>query len=281
MQPSRLLMAGVVTGAVALTAVIYLLPKNQPAEVKSAKPAITVVAGFDLKEYTEHAVAGLDQNFGSRYKELKASEKEAGEQPAVMSAFWDSAGVPGVAASYYEQVAGTNNNEESYLNAAYRYFDAFKSSHDSAESAYFSSKAINSYSKVLEINPNNLNAKTDLGALYAEATGEPMKGIMMLREVVAADPNHENAQLNLGFLSMRSGQFEKALERFDKVLAINPARIDMYIYRGEAMVQLGRKKEAIESFKIFRNLTSDKDMIANVDQYIATLEGTGVPEKKN
>ncbi|MBK7682250.1 MAG: tetratricopeptide repeat protein [Bacteroidetes bacterium] len=83
-------------------------------------------------------------------------------------------------------------------------------------------KAITNYQKVLELNPNNLNAKTDLGACYADGTSEPMKGIMLLRDVVAADPNHEMAQYNLGMLSVKSGQLDKAIERFQKVPEINP-----------------------------------------------------------
>lgn len=49
-----------------------------------------------------------------------------------------------------------------------RYFDAFKSGKDSLEASYFLSAAITSYNKVLELNPSNLNAKTDLGILYCK-----------------------------------------------------------------------------------------------------------------
>ena len=73
-----------------------------------------------------------------------------------------------------------------------------------------------SHGKVLAINPDNLDAKTDLGICYAEGTTTPMQGIMLLREVVEKNPG-ANAQFNLGILSVRSGQYDKALERFSKV----------------------------------------------------------------
>jgi tetratricopeptide (TPR) repeat protein len=272
-------MAGVIAGAVILSVAVYTLPKNQPAEPGTSGQKELSGSGFDFNDYLENATRQLNEGLAGQLKSLENEGSDSEGYLDKMTALWDSAGIPGISAWYFEKQAEKDGKEETYLNAAYRYFDAFKAGKDSAEAAWFSGKAIATYSKVLEINPKNLNAKTDLGSLYAEATAEPMKGIMLLREVVEADSTHENAQLNLGFLSMRSGQYEKAIERFDKVLSINPARIDMYIYRGEAMVQMGKKKEAIESFKIFRNLTSDKELIANVDQYIASLEGEATSEK--
>ena len=125
-------------------------------------------------------------------------------------------------ARFYESIAVKNNDEKSWLNAAYRYFDAWKMSEDSVDQQVLMQKAIGSYEKVLSINPENLDAKTDLGICYAEGTNQPMRGIMMLREVVEKNPQHENAQFNLGILSMKSGQYQKAAERFAKVLSINP-----------------------------------------------------------
>src|SRR6185436_8259126 len=143
---------------------------------------------------------------------------------------------------------------------SFRYFDAYKMAVDSVMKTNMVGKAIKNYTKVLELNPKNLNAKTDLAVLYAEATSEPMKGIMMLREVVSENPNHENAQLNLGFLSVRSNQFEKAIERFDKVLEINPSRIEMHIYKGQLYAKMGDKAAAIESYVTFKQLSDNPQM---------------------
>jgi tetratricopeptide (TPR) repeat protein len=71
---------------------------------------------------------------------------------------------------------------------------------------------------------------------------------------------------------MKSGQFEKAAERFKKVLEINPSRIDMYVYLGEAYVRLGNKEKAIENFEVFKNLSNDQQMIKEVDDYIASIK---------
>src|SRR6187399_890208 len=41
---------------------------------------------------------------------------------------------------------------------------------------------------------------------------DPMRGIMMLREIVEQDPNNAEAHWQLGLFAVQSGQMEKALE---------------------------------------------------------------------
>lgn len=271
-----------VAGALALTVVLYLIPKA-PLKPKEEAEAQTVApAGFSFEKYVIDAKTALEWNASGRidtWEGLLKNEQKA-ELYDSIAAVWDSTGKPGIAASVFNRKAEITNTEKDWLNAAYRYFDAFKASGDSAEVAYFTAAAIKSYSKVLEINPSNLDAKMDLGVVYAEGTGEPMKGIMMLREVVTENPQHENAQMNLGFLSMKSGQFDKARERFQKVLEINPSRVDMYVYIGESFVRTGDKKEAIRNFEIFKNLTNDPQMIKDIDDYINTLKSEDATSQK-
>ena len=55
-----------------------------------------------------------------------------------------------------------------------------------------------------------------------EGNQDPMKGIIMLRELVTKDSNNVDAQFYLGVFSVRSGQLDKAIGRFERVLAIRP-----------------------------------------------------------
>ena len=49
----------------------------------------------------------------------------------------------------------------------------------------------------------------------------PMEGIMMLKEIVDQDPENVEALFYLGMFSMESGQFEKAVVRFQSILSID------------------------------------------------------------
>ena len=126
----------------------------------------------------------------------------------------------------------------------------------------------------MEINPKNLDAKTDLGVCYAEGTSDPMKGISLLREVVVANPKHETAQLNLGFLAVKSGQFDKAIARFDTVLIINPKNTDVYSYLGDVYLRKKNKVKAIEYFEKYKSYLKDTLKISEVDNYIKQVKSS-------
>jgi tetratricopeptide (TPR) repeat protein len=276
MDKGKTLRIGLVAGAILLMAGIYFLPKKpQLKENAEAKTESVTSSDFSFEKYVSDSRTKLPWDAGDKISKwedlLKTDSSSIGIYDSIGKA-WDANSLPGIAAWFFERKAVQSKAEKDWLNAAYRYFDAFKASKDSIESSYFVQQAIRSYTNVTTLNPSNLDAKTDLGILYAEGTGEPMKGIMLLREVVTTNPMHENAHLNLGFLSMKSGQFEKAVERFNKVLEINSARVDMYVYLGEAYVRMGNKEKAIESFEVFKNLSNDPQMIKEVDDYIKAIK---------
>lgn len=276
MDQGRWLRFGILGASIALVAVIYFLPKGAGVG-NSAKPQQEPVSGqggFSEEAFEKKAKTQLPWNLSSKADSLEKLLTKAATDTVNLDslvALWDQVPSPGMAARFSQLKADLTGREKDWVNASYRYFDAFKSATDSAESAWFVSKAINAYQKVLEINPQNLDAKTDLGILYAEASPQPMKGITLLREVVTENPLHENAQANLGFLSMKSGQFDKAIERFNQVLKINSARLDMHVYLGEAYLQKGDKENAIRNFEIFKNLSNDPEMNQQIDSYIKEI----------
>ena len=252
----------------ALTAALYFFPRksNQSENVAEAEE---FGVGYDL--IIEQAKSQLD---ASELEIIRSAEdvlsKDTGNVALMdtLARLWDKARFPVVSAHYFEKIANRQPSESNWINAAFRYFDAFKGSSDSMVKAMMVEKSIRAYKKVLEINPDNLNAKTDLGICYAEGTSNPMQGIMMLREVVEKNPDHENAHYNLGILSLKSGQNEKAVERFEKVLKINPSRIEARYLLGRTYFENGNKEKALEVLKDMNKFTSDLEVLREVDKLI-------------
>ena len=56
-------------------------------------------------------------------------------------------------------------------------------------------------------------------------SSNPIQGITMLREVLVKDPKNELALFNMGMLSIQSGQYERAVERLEELVDINPSHI--------------------------------------------------------
>jgi lipopolysaccharide biosynthesis regulator YciM len=75
------------------------------------------------------------------------------------------------------------------------------------------------------------------------------------------------AQYNLGMLSVKSGQLDKAIERFNTVLEINPERTEVNFFLGQVYLQQGDTTKAIQSYEAFiRNAKYDvSDVIKMVE----------------
>lgn len=250
-----------IAGAAFLSLLIYLTPSQVNVSRKEGNDTHNHTheedSGSSLNTdlLLQSAKGALDSSQKQVLAHLEQSLKVNGEKDTAaldaIGRFWDRNQIPAASAIWFERKAEVNKSELSYLDAAFRYFDAFKMASDTGVRGMMVEKAILNYEKVLEINPGNLNAKTDLGACYAEGTSEPMKGIMLLREVVSANPKHEMAQYNLGMLSVKSGQLDKAIERFNTVLEINPARNEVNFFLGQVYIQKGDTAQAIRTLETF------------------------------
>jgi tetratricopeptide (TPR) repeat protein len=277
---SRKLQILLVLGTVILTVGLALSPSQVNMKPNSnapkASPNQAASQELNAEALLKSAKSALTKEQLAQLDQLELGLKVNGEKDTAVldqiGRFWDRQGIPAASAIWFEKKSEQQKTEKSFLDAAYRYFDSFKLAQDSGLKDLFVAKAISNYTKVLDLNPDNLDAKTDLGACYAEGTGEPMKGIMLLRDVVSKNPNHEMAQYNLGMLSVRSGQFDKAVERFKKVLEINPQRTQLYYYLGQIYLQEGDTTKALESYKSFIKKSEDYEAVSQVGQMVKELE---------
>jgi outer membrane protein len=260
----------VVAGAVILFFLLFFLPRKKHEEggAPASSSGIATVVEHDKSELEAGA---LQQVNALEAALVKADAEQKTRLADSLGRLCDSLGRPALAAWYFEQAAEARSTEKTWLNAAFRYFDGFRTAHDSAQRSILVGKAIAAYGKVLELNPKNLNAKTDLGVCYTE-TSQPMKGIALLREVIQENPEHENAQMNLGLLSMKSGQYDKAVERFEKVMQINPERAEAYLYLGESYLRTERREQGISMLERYKSVAKDKGAIEQVDRYIEQIK---------
>ena len=162
------------------------------------------------------------------------------------------------------------NTKDAWFRAAERYYIATR--FDKEHQSVLFQKSIACYDQVLKMDPSNLDAKTNQGVCFVEGSSDPMKGIGLLKEVVDSDPQHINAHLNLGFFSMRSGQMDKAVERFEKVLQIQPDYVEVYLYLADAFEQKGDKGQAIEYLEKYYHAIEDEMIRSEIKKYIEQLK---------
>jgi tetratricopeptide (TPR) repeat protein len=102
--------------------------------------------------------------------------------------------------------------------------------------------------KALVINPKNDSAKINLGAcyLFGNLSDNPMQGITKIKEVVDLDSTNAYGQLILALGGKKSGQYDKAIERFLTVIKIQPNHIEAMIHLAECYELTDQKALAIE-----------------------------------
>jgi len=167
------------------------------------------------------------------------------------------------AAKYAEVVALLAPTELNTLAAGNRYYDAYGFALDEKRTNELGQKTREWYQKALDKNPNLMAAKANMAMTYV-STPNPMQGILLLREVLNADPTNELALFNLGMLSMRSNQYQKAADRFAQILKINPQNTKVRFYLGVSLAQLGKAKEALEQLATVKKTEQDPTIQAAI-----------------
>lgn len=268
MKNSRIRIAFVL-GAILLTALLYFAPQKADKKTVTENPS-----GFSIED---QITAGKGRLKRQEKDQIIALEDQLTKNPGSkvfldsLGKLWDRFQTPQISSYYYEEIAKSESTEQNWINTAFRYFDAFKMTGDSARRVYFVNKAIDCYKKVIALNPNNYDAKTDLGVCYAEGTSNPMQGILMLREVVQQNPKHIMAQFNLGVLSVKSGQLDKAVDRFKNVLEIDPSIEDARFLLAKTYMQMGNKEEALKNFGILQKESKDDGLLKEVESLISQI----------
>lgn len=178
--------------------------------------------------------------------------------------------VPPMVARYTEAKAQTVSTEVNWMLAGDNYFKAFRLSKQ--QSGELIKGAVRSYEKVLELNSENLSAQTALGVAYVEGASllgaMPMKGIGILKEVLNKDPKNVDALTNLGYFAIQSGQYDKAVERFETVLSIDPENAEAYIYLTDIYLSQNEVDKGIETLEKYKSLVDDPLVKKQVDEYI-------------
>ncbi len=265
---------GIITGAIVLFVLLFFANKKplKKAEELVNKPVETSVTDFNtlIAVRMQALPAPLKQRLTSLTKEMESQE---GNVMAIDSLvfYWDRMNQPDIASYYTEKKAMQLNTAPAWFKAGERYFYAVRFvTADRAPALYQS--AINCFSKGLAIDPANTDAKINLAACYVDGTADPMKGIGMLREIEKTDSNNVNLQLTFALFSSKSGQWLKAIQRYQKVIRLKPDYLEAYLYLADAFEKNGDKPKTIESLEKFVSLSKDSLTKNEVRNYINKLK---------
>lgn len=175
------------------------------------------------------------------------------------------------AAKYSEVVAQIFPVDENFIKAGDNYFDAFSYSVEPELMNFYGEKARVYYQKLLKSRPNLMDVKNKLAMTYV-ASSTPMQGILLLREILDADPVNEQALFNMGILSIQSRQYDKAIERLEKLVQLYPENLQGRFYLGVSYFETGQKQKAKDEFEVVKKQDSDPALQATVDTYLDEIK---------
>lgn len=275
MTLTRKTQIGLILTTLVLFVLLFIAPKTRSdnqADSKSVsvpKNTIETIEPF-LIEAIKSLTAENKNIYESLVKTATQSNIDTAFVPVVQ--FWDKQKHPDIASFFVEKIAQKVQSSEGYLKAGDRYYYAIRFVNNNSEIQALYQSSIRCYSKSLEKDSKNTDAKIQLAACYVEDGKDPMKGISLLKEIEKTDSSNVKLQLTFAFFSVKSGQLDKAINRFNKVLAIDPLFIEAYLHLADAYEQQGNTNKTIEVLTKYASLTDDAMAKQEVLKYIQQLK---------
>lgn len=249
-----------------------LVDENKGA---SESASATSTSAFNLQSVSEMTKQSINTSLAQEITALEERLTEASGDEKLglleqLAQKWDDLAKFAPQGFIYEEMAEISPKFEYWLKAGDAYRAAYTNLQDTTMSAELNRRAIWSYEQATQLDENNLDAKTGLGAAMVTGTANPMAGIALLQEVVTKDPKNIQANKTLGLFSLQSRQFDKAIERFNTVVELSPDA-ESYFYLATGYENIGLKNEAIAAFQKSKELASDPTLSQFIDRRVEEL----------
>jgi len=141
-----------------------------------------------------------------------------------LSGTWYDFGYPAIAGSYAEEIATIFKDEASWSMAGTTYAICVKNSQDEKVKSFCSKRAVKAFESAISLAPEKIEPRINLAICYVDNPSQdnPMQGILMLRELNTKYPQSVPVLNQLGKLALQTNQIEKALERLEAAIALEP-----------------------------------------------------------
>jgi len=255
------------------------IPPKKPAAVAADTPHQE--KKLDTEKLLTHAKERLTPQQLEKVTSLENSVKRGdvkNQQLAVyrqLTSFWrDTIKLFEPYAFYIAQTAKLENSEKSLTFAAHLFLNNLKTETDPPMQNWLASNAKDLFEQALKVNPDNDSSKVGLGAcfIFGNISENPMEGIAAVREVVQRNPDNLFGQMILGLGGVKSGQFDRAIERFTIVADKQPDNLEAILNLAEAYDQKGDKANAIKWYTVVKEKISNSEAQKELETRIKALK---------
>jgi tetratricopeptide (TPR) repeat protein len=189
--------------------------------------------------------------------------------------FWgDTARVFEPYAWYEAESARLENSEKSLTFAAHLFLDNLKNEDNTALKRWKALQAKDLFERSLKLNPGNDSSTVGLGACYifGNIAENPMEGILKVRSVAEKDSTNVYAQSVLGYGSLLSGQYDRAISRFQTVARLQPGNLEAMMVLADLYERKADKTTAVSWYDKAMPLIKNPELKTEVKKRIEELK---------
>ncbi len=271
------------SGGVLLLLVIYFFGNTVPPKKEAAAVAPSAAQSFDIQAAIKAATAKLPEQqqtyvSGLTQAVVRGDVKEQQIRTyRQLAQFWSDSAKAFLPFAYYtSQAAKLENSEKSLTFAAQLLLDNLRGVEQPEIKSWLAGESKELFEKAIVLNPNSDSLAVGLGSTYifgapADNPQELMKGIQQILAVSRKDSTNLYAQKMLGIGGIISGQYDKAVERLEKVAAAAPRDLEVLLMLAEGYERKGDKEKAVAIYQRTVDLVENTALKAELNKRIQQL----------
>ncbi len=243
----------VVSSMILLFAGMYFGLDIKPKEQKAIEKSRAIEAeSTDINALLEDAKSELSAEKSTLILSIETKLNKAQTDSAKVETLKEISGAwyrmdrIDIAGFYAQSVAEIENSDESWGIAGTTYTIGAQRAKEEKVKQFCFGRAIKAFENAISLNPSNTTHKVNLAVCYAEnpLPDNPMKGILMLRDLNEKEPENVLILTTLGRFAIQTGQYDKAIERLRKAVEIEPKNIKANCLLSQAYRGTGDNEKA-------------------------------------
>jgi tetratricopeptide (TPR) repeat protein len=272
----------IITGSLALLFSLFFFGRTKPlSKGNTLVENETTTTAISFDNLLEKAKQSIDKQQLIKLITLENAitrgdlKNQKLQQYEALSLYWkDSIKNPIPYLFYQSEKAKLENSEKSLNFAAQSYLNELHSEQEPAMKSWMATQAKSLFDLVLAINPENDSAKVGWGSTFifgASGSTSPMEGILKIREVAQKDSTNMYAQFMLGYGGMLTGQFDKAIDRLNRVVKSQPNNLEAIFLLAEAYERSNQNANAKKWYLTGKKFVTNPELIKAIDEKIKNL----------
>ena len=268
----------VISACTAILIAIYVFGSTKkPVDKDTANPmgghaapqqqAAAPVEALDIEAYVAELKNKADAN---TRQTIEGAEKTQAYD--ILITTYKKMDKPLAVAYYAVKQAEKANSAAQYVTVGDYNATLLQTAPDDKARRFLAGNMITCYKKAVDIDTNITENRIRLAGAYMEEGTQPMSGVLMLLDIVHKDSTNVDAQLMLGRFGLISGQIDKAIARFEKVLYLQPQNSEALFLLAEAYNDQGSKQKAIDLLERCKKTVKDPATKKDIEKAIESIK---------